>query len=52
LRGNDNAGDSAKSHHVGFVAILGVVALIGVLIRNSVILVVQIETLRGEGLNA
>jgi multidrug efflux pump subunit AcrB len=37
---------------LGFVAILGVVALIGILIRNSVILVVQIETLRSEGLNA
>ena len=37
---------------LGFVAILGVVALIGILIRNSVILVVQIETLRSEGFNA
>ncbi len=35
---------------LGFVAILGVLALIGILIRNSVILVVQIETLRAEGL--
>jgi len=35
---------------LGFVAILGVVALVGILIRNSVILVVQIETLRNEGL--
>jgi multidrug efflux pump subunit AcrB len=34
------------------VAILGVIALIGILIRNSVILVVQIETLRKEGLGA
>ncbi len=34
---------------MGFVAILGVLALIGILIRNSVILIVQIETLRGEG---
>ncbi|WP_254981976.1 efflux RND transporter permease subunit [Rhodopseudomonas palustris] len=34
---------------LGFVAILGVLALIGILIRNSVILIVQIETLRGEG---
>ncbi len=34
---------------MGFVATLGVLALIGILIRNSVILVVQIETLRGEG---
>ena len=37
---------------LGFVAILGVLALIGILIRNSVILVVQIETLRREGLEA
>jgi len=34
---------------LGFVAILGVLALIGILIRNSVILIVQIEHLRGEG---
>jgi multidrug efflux pump subunit AcrB len=34
---------------MGFVAILGVLALIGILIRNSVILVVQIEELRHEG---
>jgi multidrug efflux pump subunit AcrB len=34
------------------VAILGVVALIGILIRNSVILVVQIETLRKSGFGA
>jgi multidrug efflux pump subunit AcrB len=34
---------------LGFVAILGVLALIGILIRNSVILVVQIEHLRDEG---
>ncbi|MDR6820334.1 multidrug efflux pump subunit AcrB [Neorhizobium sp. 2083] len=37
---------------MGFVAILGVLALIGILIRNSVILVVQIETLRNEGVPA
>jgi multidrug efflux pump subunit AcrB len=37
---------------LGFVAILGVVALIGILIRNSVILTVQIETLREEGVGA
>ncbi|MGO7040905.1 efflux RND transporter permease subunit [Rhizobium acaciae] len=35
---------------MGFVAILGVLALIGILIRNSVILVVQIEHLRSEGI--
>ncbi|WP_237153126.1 efflux RND transporter permease subunit [Oryzibacter oryziterrae] len=34
---------------LGFVAILGVLALVGILIRNSVILVVQIETLRNAG---
>jgi multidrug efflux pump subunit AcrB len=34
---------------LGFVAILGVLALIGILIRNSVILIIQIETLRAEG---
>ncbi len=34
---------------LGFVAILGVLALIGILIRNSVILVIQIEQLRSEG---
>ena len=37
---------------MGFVAILGIVALVGILIRNSVILTVQIETLRKEGLGA
>ncbi|MCX5514423.1 ACR family transporter [Kaistia algarum] len=35
---------------MGFVAILGVLALIGILIRNSVILVVQIEKLRSDGM--
>ncbi len=34
---------------MGFVAILGILALIGILIRNSVILVIQIEHLRSEG---
>jgi multidrug efflux pump subunit AcrB len=34
---------------LGFVAILGVLALIGILIRNSVILIVQIEQLKSEG---
>ena len=37
---------------LGFVAILGVLALIGILIRNSVILIMQIEQLRQEGLPA
>lgn len=37
---------------MGFVAILGVLALIGILIRNSVILVVQIEQLRQDGVSA
>jgi multidrug efflux pump subunit AcrB len=34
---------------LGFVAILGIPALIGILIRNSVILIVQIEELEQEG---
>ena len=34
---------------LGFVAILGVLALIGILVRNSVILIVQIEELREAG---
>jgi multidrug efflux pump subunit AcrB len=34
---------------LGFVAILGVLALIGILVRNSVILIVQIEHLKQEG---
>ncbi len=37
---------------LGFVAILGVLALIGILIRNSVILIIQIEDLRKEGARA
>ena len=37
---------------LGFVAILGVLALIGILIRNSLILMVQIEELRSEGKKA
>ncbi len=37
---------------LGFVAILGILALIGILIRNSVILVVEIETLRAKGIAA
>jgi multidrug efflux pump subunit AcrB len=36
---------------MGFVAILGILALIGILIRNSVILIDQIETLRREGVD-
>ena len=34
---------------LGFVAMMGVLALIGILIRNSVILIVQIEDLRKAG---
>ena len=34
---------------LGFVAILGILALIGMIAKNAVILVVQIETDRGEG---
>lgn len=37
---------------LGFVAVLGVLALSGILIRNSVILIVQIENLRKEGMEA
>jgi len=37
---------------MGFVAILGVLALVGILIRNSVILIVQIERLRDDGFAA
>jgi multidrug efflux pump subunit AcrB len=35
---------------LGFVAILGVLALVGILIRNSIILVHEIEELRAKGL--
>ena len=34
---------------LGFVAILGVLALIGIIIRNTVILVTQIDAFRAEG---
>ena len=37
---------------LGFVAILGVLALIGILIRNSIILIDEIEVLRGKGQSA
>ena len=37
---------------LGFVAILGVLALIGILIRNSIILVDEIEVLRARGVAA
>ncbi|MFJ5490285.1 efflux RND transporter permease subunit [Pectobacterium carotovorum] len=36
---------------LGFVALLGVLALTGILIRNSVILIVQIEDLRRTGMS-
>ncbi|WP_342453184.1 efflux RND transporter permease subunit [Jiella mangrovi] len=36
---------------LGFVAILGVLALVGILIRNSIILVHQIDVLREEGMH-
>lgn len=39
----------SSSSPMGFVALLGVLALIGILIRNSVILIVQIEHLVAEG---
>ena len=34
---------------MGFFAILGVLALIGILVRNAVILIVQIEELKQDG---
>jgi multidrug efflux pump subunit AcrB len=34
---------------LGFVAILGILALIGMIAKNAVILIVQIETFRAEG---
>ncbi len=37
---------------LGFVAILGVLALVGILIRNSIILVTEIEVLRHKGRTA
>lgn len=37
---------------LGFVAILSVLALIGILVRNSVILIVQIEDLKKAGRDA
>ena len=40
----------ATGQPLGFVAILGVLALIGIIIRNSVILVIQIDAFRAEGL--
>ncbi|MBO0661082.1 efflux RND transporter permease subunit [Jiella sp. MQZ9-1] len=36
---------------LGFVAILGVLALVGILIRNSIILVHQVDVLREEGMH-
>jgi multidrug efflux pump len=42
----------ASHSPMGFVAMLGVLALIGILIRNSVILVVQIEDQRRDGMGA
>ncbi|WP_028747540.1 efflux RND transporter permease subunit [Rhizobium mesoamericanum] len=41
----------ASNSPLGFVALLGVLALVGILIRNSVILIVQIEELRKEGMS-
>jgi len=39
----------ASGKPMGFVAILGIVALIGIIIRNSVILVAQIDEVLAEG---
>ena len=36
---------------LGFVAILGILSLLGMIAKNAVILIVQIETDRSEGLN-
>ncbi|GJD64789.1 efflux RND transporter permease subunit [Methylobacterium frigidaeris] len=36
---------------MGFVAILGILALIGIIIRNAVILVTQIDEFEAEGMN-
>ncbi|MEM8290463.1 efflux RND transporter permease subunit, partial [Morganella morganii] len=36
---------------MGFVAILGILALIGIIIRNSVILVTQIDAFEKDGLD-
>jgi multidrug efflux pump subunit AcrB len=40
----------ASDQPMGFVAILGVLALIGIIIRNTVILVTQIDAFHAEGL--
>ena len=40
----------ASDQPLGFVAILGVLALIGIIIRNSVILMAQIDAFREQGL--
>ncbi len=42
----------ASNSPLGFVALLGVLALVGILIRNSVILIVQIEELRADRMSA
>lgn len=39
----------ASGAPMGFVAVLGVLALVGILIRNSIILIQAIEDLRAEG---
>lgn len=41
----------AFNRPLGFVAILGILALIGMIAKNGVILIVQIETNRAEGMN-
>jgi multidrug efflux pump subunit AcrB len=41
----------AFNRPLGFVAILGILALIGMIAKNAVILIVQIETDRAEGKN-
>ena len=39
----------ASGRPLGFIALLGVVALIGMIVRNSVILIIQIQTEIGKG---
>jgi multidrug efflux pump subunit AcrB len=41
----------ASGRPLGFVAILGILSLLGMIAKNAVILIVQIETDRAEGKN-
>ncbi len=42
---------SSFNRPLGFVAILGILSLLGMIAKNAVILIVQIETDRAEGKN-